>query len=38
MTEKPGDRDRFAESALLVLAEWEARKRTGVMSGEIMTG
>jgi hypothetical protein len=26
-TEKPGDRDRFAEPAPLVLAEREARKK-----------
>src|SRR5579863_6231872 len=32
--EKPGDRDRFAQAAPVVLAEWEARKKEGALSGE----
>jgi catechol-2,3-dioxygenase len=33
-TEKPGDRDHFAQAAPAVLSEWEARKKQGVLSGE----
>jgi hypothetical protein len=33
-TEKPGDRDRFALAAPVILAEWEARKKRGVLTGQ----
>ncbi len=33
-TEKPGDRDRFARAAPLILAEWEARKTQGMLKGQ----
>jgi catechol 2,3-dioxygenase-like lactoylglutathione lyase family enzyme len=36
-TEKAEDRDRFAQAAPVVLAEWEARKKQGALSGAAMT-
>ncbi len=33
-TEQPGDRDHFAHDASSVLAEWEARRRAGTLTGE----
>ena len=32
-TEKPGDRDRFAQLAPVILDEWEGRKRQVALSG-----
>jgi len=32
-TEHPGDRDRFAEAARVILAEWGARRRAGALNG-----
>jgi glyoxylase I family protein len=31
-TEREGDRDRFAQSAPAILADWEARRRTGALN------
>ena len=31
-TEREGDRDRFAQSAPAILANWEARRRTGALN------
>jgi hypothetical protein len=36
-TERPGDRNRFAQAAPAILAEWEARKKQGVLSGQPVT-
>ena len=33
-TEKIGDRDRFAQAAPIILAEWESRKKQGALSGQ----
>ncbi len=36
-TEKAGDRDRFAQAAPVILAEWEARKKHDALSGKVLT-
>ncbi len=36
-TEKAGDRDRFAQAAPVILAEWEARKKQDASSGQVVT-
>jgi hypothetical protein len=36
-TEKHDDRDRFAQAAPAVLAEWESRKKQGALSRQAVT-
>jgi glyoxylase I family protein len=36
-TEKPGDRDHFAQAAPVILAQWKARKKQGVFIGLSVT-